>query len=178
MFSKIQRFDDKVLDRIVKINRPYINRLMILFTWAGNFGLVWWMICLPFLTSRNLRYIGVNYVYGLSIAHLTGQILIKNLVKRARPCHSLDDDDLIVERPRYYSFPSGHTTASFAFVAVTFFRCSLLMFVLVFILASLIAFSRIYLRVHYFTDVFCGMILGLICGSFSVFLINQIYLIS
>ena len=101
-------------------------------------------------------------MFGLAWAHLMGEIIIKHIVKRVRPCHTLDDDEQLIDRPRFYSFPSGHTTASFAMVGVAL------------MLAMLIAFSRIYLRVHYLTDVIAGMILGLTCGICSVLIFNTV----
>lgn len=173
MFGRLQQIDDRVLQRILKIHKPALDKTMIWFSKAGTFGTIWWLICVPFLFIPQWRLTGFNFIFSLCIAHLTGQIIIKNLVKRVRPCHSLDDDDLIVDRPRYYSFPSGHTGASFAMVGVALIRCRLLVFMPVLILASLISFSRIYLRVHYLTDVIAGAILGLVCGVGSVFIFNE-----
>ncbi len=174
MFGRIQNIDDRVLERILKIHRPALDKMMILFSKAGTFGTVWWMICLPFLFTRAWRLTGFNFVLGLCIAHLMGQIILKNIVKRTRPCHRLDDDDLIVDRPRYYSFPSGHTAASFAFVGVALIRCRLIIILPIILLASLISFSRVYLRVHYLTDVIAGVLLGLVCGVCSVALFNSV----
>ena len=103
-----------------------------------------------------------------------GEIIIKHIVKRVRPCHTLDDDEQLIDRPRFYSFPSGHTTASFAMVGVALMRCKVITFMPILMLAMLIAFSRIYLRVHYLTDVIAGMILGLTCGICSVLIFNTV----
>lgn len=175
MFGKIQRIDDRVLERIIKIHRPTLDKIMILFSKAGTFGTVWWLICLPFLFNQKWRMTGINFILALSIAHLMGQIILKNIVKRTRPCHKLDDDDLIVDRPRYYSFPSGHTAASFAMVGVALLRCSFYTFLPILVLASIISFSRIYLRVHYLTDVLVGAVLGLCCGICSVAIFNAAF---
>lgn len=175
MFGKIQKIDDRVLERIIKIHRPALNKIMILFSKAGTFGTVWWLICLPFLSNQKWRTTGINFILALCIAHLMGQIILKNIVKRARPCHKLDDDDLIVDRPRYYSFPSGHTAASFAMVGVALIRCRMITFLPILILAALISFSRIYLRVHYLTDVVVGALLGLTCGICSVVIFNAAF---
>ena len=113
-------------------------------------------------------------MFGLAWAHLMGEIIIKHIVKRVRPCHTLDDDEQLIDRPRFYSFPSGHTTASFAMVGVALMRCKVITFMSILMLAMLIAFSRIYLRVHYLTDVIAGMILGLTCGICSVLIFNTV----
>lgn len=175
MFETLQSLDDRVLDRIINIHRPKLDKIMILFSKCGTGGTIWWAICFPFLVSNEWRATGINFILGLCIAHLCGQIIIKNIVKRPRPCHKLDDDDLIVDRPRYYSFPSGHTAASFAFAGVSLLRCQVITFIPIIILASLISFSRIYLRVHYLTDVLAGLVLGLICGIGSVYLFNAVF---
>ena len=162
MFGRIQNIDNRVLDNISRIHKPALNKIMITASRAGNAGIVWWAICLPFLINSNWRATGANFVFGLAWAHLMGEIIIKHIVKRVRPCHTLDDDEQLIDRPRFYSFPSGHTTASFAMVGVAL------------MLAMLIAFSRIYLRVHYLTDVIAGMILGLTCGICSVLIFNTV----
>lgn len=174
MFGRIQNIDNRVLDNISRIHKPALNKIMITASRAGNSGIVWWAICLPFLINSNWRATGANFVFGLAWAHLMGEIIIKHIVKRVRPCHTLDDDEQLIDRPRSYSFPSGHTTASFAMVGVALMRCKVITFMPILMLAMLIAFSRIYLRVHYLTDVIAGMILGLTCGICSVLIFNTV----
>lgn len=174
MFGRIQNIDNRVLDNISRIHKPALNKIMITASRACNAGIVWWAICLPFLINSNWRATGANFVFGLAWAHLMGEIIIKHIVKRVRPCHTLDDDEQLIDRPRFYSFPSGHTTASFAMVGVALMRCKVITFMPILMLAMLIAFSRIYLRVHYLTDVIAGMILGLTCGICSVLIFNTV----
>lgn len=174
MFGRIQNIDNRVLDNISRIHKPALNKIMITASRAGNAGIVWWAICLLFLINSNWRATGANFVFGLAWAHLMGEIIIKHIVKRVRPCHTLDDDEQLIDRPRFYSFPSGHTTASFAMVGVALMRCKVITFMPILMLAMLIAFSRIYLRVHYLTDVIAGMILGLTCGICSVLIFNTV----
>ena len=66
-----------------------------------------------------------------------------------------------VENWLYDSFPSGHTTAGFAF----FFAIALCLrqrkiAILFFMAALAVGFSRIYLSQHFLLDVFAGSILG------------------
>ena len=174
MFGRIQNIDNRVLDNISRIHKPALNKIMITASRAGNAGIVWWAICLPVRINSNWRATGANFVIGLAWAHLMGEIIIKHIVKRVRPCHTLDDDEQLIDRPRFYSFPSGHTTASFAMVGVALMRCKVITFMPILMLAMLIAFSRIYLRVHYLTDVIAGMILGLTCGICSGLNFNSV----
>ena len=90
-------------------------------------------------------------------------VLLKPLVGRARPFQSDGSVALLVSSPGDFSFPSGHTGASFAAAAVMFFgRSSLWGWALA--LAALIAFSRLYLYVHYPSDVLAGALLGILTG--------------
>lgn len=168
MFRRIQNIDDIVIVRIAKLHSPIKNKIMIAFSTAGNMGLVWFAICLPFLINAPWRATGANIIFGLCVAHLMGEIIIKHIVRRTRPCHDLKDEEQIINKPKYYSFPSGHTTASFSVVGVTMLRCNEPVILSVLCLALLIGFSRLYLRVHYLSDVVAGACLGLICGWASV----------
>ena len=172
MFGRIQSIDNKVLESIGKLHKPTLNRIMITASRAGNFGIIWWIICLIFISYPRWRTTGFNMVLGLSIAHISGEMILKHIVKRVRPCHKLDDDEQLINRPRFYSFPSGHTTASFSVVGVAILRCGLISFLPILVIAMLIGFSRLYLRVHYLTDVVVGMLLGFVCGISSVLLFN------
>jgi len=175
MLERIQYIDDIVLNWVGKLHSPVRNKIMAAITSLGNKGIIWFALCIPFLIYEPLRLIGANILVGLAIAHLSGEIIIKHIVCRVRPCHKLDEDQLIIKKPKYYSFPSGHTTASFSVVAVTALRCPLYVSIPVCIMALLIGFSRIYLRVHYLTDVLVGLVLGLICGILSVQIFNATF---
>ncbi len=70
---------------------------------------------------------------------------------------------LLIEAPKDFSFPSGHTGASFAAAAALFFVGSR-GWIPAAVLAALIGFSRLYLYVHYPTDVLAGALLGIAAG--------------
>jgi undecaprenyl-diphosphatase len=173
MFKKIQRIDDKVVDNIIKYRSPWKNRIMIAASSAGNGGLIWFAFCMPFLIYGPWRLTGANIIFGLAITQFMCEVIIKHIVKRERPVWHLADDEQLIHRPKYYSFPSGHTTASFSVVAVTALRCGPWTVAFVLACAILIAFSRVYLRVHYLSDVIVGVLLGLLFGSISVALFNN-----
>ena len=76
MFGRIQNIDNRVLDNISRIHKPALNKIMITASRAGNAGIVWWAVCLPFLINSNWRATGANFVFGLAWAHLMGEIII------------------------------------------------------------------------------------------------------
>jgi membrane-associated phospholipid phosphatase len=85
---------------------------------------------------------------------------VKLLVRRPRP--QLEGLPPLGRAPSSLSFPSGHTTASFACaVALTRIDASAAP---LFVLASLIALGRPYLGMHYPSDVIGGALLGTALG--------------
>jgi undecaprenyl-diphosphatase len=78
-----------------------------------------------------------------------------------------------VATPHDFSFPSGHTIASFeAATALALHNKKLGIPAL--ILAGLIAFSRLYLYVHYPTDVIVSIFLGIAFAFISTWLVKKI----
>jgi len=104
-------------------------------------------------------------ILNLLFVYLTS-VVFKNLFRRSRPLYNL------IEKPKDFSFPSGHTMCSVAFYGMLIYLVNkrlknkyLKVFInTCFVLTIIIiAFSRIYLNVHYFSDVVGGFILGIIC---------------
>ena len=91
--------------------------------------------------------------------------LLKNLVAETRPYDVANFTDLIVKKPKDYSFPSGHTAASFAAVTALFMSRKKLLGAISCVIAILIAFSRMYLYVHFPTDIIGGIVVGVASRS-------------
>ena len=151
MFKKIQKLDDKVIDNIIKYRSPLKNRIMIAASSAGNMGIIWFAICMPFLIYAPWRPTGVNIIFSLAFTQLLCEVILKHIVRRERPVWKLPDQEQLIHRPKYYSFPSGHTSASFCVVAVAFFRCQ-----------PLVVLIILFLRFHAYTS---GFITSPMCWS-------------
>lgn len=168
MLDRIKVWDKNVLVHISKKRTPKLNKIMIFVTTVGNHGYIWFAFSVPFLLMNRWRLTGFTMLLSMCFTWLIGEIAIKHLVGRVRPCNSaFEKDDLLIKNPPHYSFPSGHTTSSFAVSTVMFFMCPNA-FVPVLLFACLMGFSRMYLLVHYPTDVFAGVILGIVCGIAAV----------
>jgi membrane-associated phospholipid phosphatase len=100
--------------------------------------------------------------------------LLKNLVARTRPYDVANFTDLIVKKPKDYSFPSGHTAASFAAVTALFMRKEKLLGSIACVVAVFIAFSRMYLYVHFPTDILGGIVVGVASGVAAGFILRAI----
>lgn len=165
MLNKIQKLDNLIVERIAHIHTPFLNRIMVLFTKLGNGAFIWFItLCFPFLLTKKGRETGVYLTLALGVTYIAGEIVIKHIIGRMRPSSKLEDDELIIKRPKDYSFPSGHTASSFTAFAVMLMRCHIYIWLPVLIVAIIIGFSRMYLRVHYLSDVVCGAVLGVLSG--------------
>lgn len=171
MFTKIRQWDSKALEVIIKSRKNWLNKVMIFVTTIGNHGTIWFLLAIPLLFFDRFRRTGISIILAMAVAFLCGEIIIKHIVRRNRPCKMVEKDKLLIKRPIDYSFPSGHSTSSFAVFTVICFTLPELC-IPVFILACMIAFSRMYLQVHYPSDVACGIMIGILCGICSVKYLN------
>ena len=167
LFSLLaEHFDLPVLDWIAaNLWCPALDAIMPVITALGDAGIFWMAIAAALLLSRKTRRVGV----GMGIAMLTGLLLcnatLKPLCQRPRPYDYQYDVfgkliPLIIERQHDFSFPSGHTIASFEAAGVIALN-NKKWGIGALVLACLIAFSRLYLYVHYPTDVLVSIVLGL-----------------
>ena len=167
LFSLLaEGFDLPILDWIAaNIWCPALDAAMPVITALGNAGIFWMVVAAALLLNRKTRRVGV----GMGIAMVAGLLLcnatLKPLCQRPRPYDYQYDVfgkmiPLIIERQHDFSFPSGHTIASFEAAGVIALN-NKKWGIGALLLAGLIAFSRLYLYVHYPTDVLVSIVLGL-----------------
>lgn len=149
------------------LHTPVLDRIMILATAAGDNGLIWILLSLLFLINKKTRHIGITVLIALILSTVLGEGLVKNIIQRPRPYAEFPWVHLLIGESSTYSFPSGHTTSSFA-VAYVLSRYFKRFSPVIWITAILIAFSRLYLFMHYPSDLAAGVILGLICGKIAI----------
>ncbi|MGV8984005.1 phosphatase PAP2 family protein [Clostridium sp.] len=174
MISLIQKFDSSILLYIKdNMHGPIMDKIMVTSTYLGNGGIVWIMIIAVLMINKKYRRIGFMALGALILSTILGDVVLKNVVKRVRPSATIPSINLLIAKPLSYSFPSGHTTSSFAVAGVLARYLKNYAFEF-FSLASLIAFSRLYLSVHYPTDILGGIVLGLVCSGIIIFLFDKI----
>ena len=163
MLNKLKNMDNKVVVNVKKLHRDNLNKFMIIITKLGNNGMIWFAVAIPFLINRGYRNVGMKIILALLLSGFIGEILIKHMVARVRPSKFLLQEEMLIKEPITYSFPSGHTSSSFA-AACMLAACFGPISVPAFVFAVLMGFSRVYLRVHYLTDVLAGAVLGSVCS--------------
>ena len=151
-----EKFRGNVMDKAV----PFITKF-------GDKGIFWLTCGTVLIFTKKYRKCGVAMISAISGGFVIGNLIIKNAVKRSRPCWISPLSDMLIAVPSDYSFPSGHSTASFA-GAVVLFRYNRKLGIPALALASLVAFSRMYLYAHFPTDVVAGSLLGIAMGTMAV----------
>lgn len=146
---------------------------MVFITTLGNAGAVWLLLGGALLAVPKTRRIGAAVLLAVGLEVLLCSGVLKPFVARLRPCDVNPTVQLLISRPADYSFPSGHTGASFAAASALWFsRCRGRTAAV--LLACAIAFSRLYLYVHYPSDVLAGALLGILCGRAAVAAVHRV----
>ncbi len=144
-----------------------------IITFLGNGGWFWIVLTLVgFIHKKTRRYAFIS-AFALICCLVFGNLILKPCIARIRPFDVQTGIQLLVEKPNDYSFPSGHTQASFATATAVFFRDKRWGIVAL-ALATLIAFSRMYLYVHYPTDILAGVAFGVGYAIIGKLLIDYI----
>ena len=130
-----------LLDALQCIHTPVLDKLMVGVTFLGDAGWFWIALGVLLLFTKKYRKTGILILTALCFSALFANLMLKPLVARERPCWINESVHLLVAMPKDYSFPSGHTQASFA-SATAIFHVNKKAGVCAFILAVLIAFSR------------------------------------
>lgn len=164
----------QILDALQTIHTPLLDKCMIAITSLGNAGIIWIVLAIALLIYPKTRKTGVILAAALIVDVILCNGILKNLVARTRPFDVNTTVQLIVARPHDYSFPSGHTAASFASVAALYMAGEKKGWKIALVVAILIAFSRLYLYVHYPTDVLGGIVFGIISGVLGYYIVKKI----
>ena len=152
-----------------------LNGVWKFITFLGDGGWFWIVSGLILLIPKKTRRVGLTALISLAFCALITNVALKNIVARTRPFDAIEAIKPLVPRPMGYSFPSGHTCASFA-CALIYLRMAPKKYgVGAVVLATLIAFSRLYVGVHYPGDVLGGFIVALIGSSVVYYIMNRYY---
>ena len=150
----------------------FLDAVVPVVTKLGDYGVLWILLTIVLLAFPKTRKAGLATACALLLELLLCNLLIKPLVARERP-YTYRELQLLIPSLKDYSFPSGHTAASFAVSSALFFRKNRL-WIPVFALSVLLGFTRLYLYVHFPSDVLCGALLGVLVGFLGCLLANRL----
>ena len=158
------------------LGSPFFDRFFELVTHLGDGGVFWIILTVVFLCFKKTRVMGICMGMSLLLGLIFGNLIMKNLFQRTRPFYydsaSVGLEDLLIDEPHDYSFPSGHTLASFN-GAISIFLHNKKWGAAALVLAALIAFSRLYLFVHFPTDILGGILLAAACSLVSYYIMKH-----
>ena len=155
-------FEFTILDMLQGFRTPAFDNFILIITSLANY--VWYVLIIGFLLNKSTRKLGVILAVAMILQYLVNGGVLKHLFARVRPCNVDTTVELLVKRPKGFSFPSGHSAAAFCAVGVLYGAKIKRLLLPSFILACLIAFSRLYLYVHFPTDVLAGALCGFFIG--------------
>lgn len=171
--QSVQNLDGEILLQIQQhLRTDMLTPFMKIVTFLGNGGWFWILCAVVLLAVPKTRKTGYAAVLSLIFGVIVTNLLLKNIVARPRPFAEIEALIPLIAKPTDFSFPSGHTTASFA-VALVMLRMLPKKFgIPAVVLAALVAFSRLYLGVHYPTDVLTGFVIALVGSMLSVWIVR------
>lgn len=174
-----EHYDLPILDWIqANLRSDFLDSVMPIITYFGEDGIFWIACAVILMLIPRQRKAGFSMGLALLMGLIVCNMTLKPMIMRIRPYdYQLEyfgvEIALLIEAQHDYSFPSGHTIASFE-------ACAALMYynkklgIPATILACLIAFSRMYLYVHYPTDVLVSIVLGVFLGLFATWIVENV----
>lgn len=147
---------------------PILDRSMIFLSALGDKGMLWigigvGMLLLGVVKGQIWQRRGLLVLLSLAANALLCNVLLKPLVGRSRP-YDLLGYEILIRPLGDASFPSGHTSASFA-AATALYAINRRWGLAAYLLATLIGLSRLYLGVHFPTDVLAGALFGVLAAK-------------
>ena len=174
-----ESFDLPILDWIQSnLQCGFLDTVMPLITVLGDGGAFWIACAVLMILLKKYRKAGFSAGLALIFGLLICNIYLKPTVARIRPYDYQEQlgimINLLIDKEHSFSFPSGHTIASFEAATAILLRHKKLGTAAM-ILAVLIAFSRMYLYVHYPTDVIVSVFLGIGLALLASFIVNKVW---
>lgn len=171
-------FDLPILDWIQEnLKNAFLDVVMPIITMFGDGGIFWIACAVILLCIPKTRKTGLGMGFALIMGLIVCNVTLKPLVGRIRPYDFQEQLGVVIplltERMHDYSFPSGHTIASFEAATVLLINNKKLG-IPAMILAVLIAFSRLYLYVHYPTDVIFSVFAGILFAFLGNWLAGKV----
>ena len=170
-------FDLPILDWIqANIQCAFLDTTMPVITHMGSAGFLI-VFAVFMMLLKKYRKTGFSVALAMVFGLVICNIILKPGIHRIRPYDYQEQMgimiNLLIEKQHDFSFPSGHTIATFEAATAIFLNHKKLGTVCL-VLASVIAFSRLYLYIHYPTDVFTSIVLGVVLAILANWVVGKV----
>ena len=155
------------------LRSEFFAPLWTFITTTGNGGLIWIALTCFLLAFKKTRKVGAMCAISLIFSFIFTNLLIKPFVARVRPYEVIEGLAILIAKPHDFSFPSGHSSASFAVAWIMFRKLPKRFGIPALLYACLMAFSRLYVGVHYPTDVIGGIVLGILYAMAAMWTVEH-----
>ena len=162
----------------------FLNYVFPLITHLGDAGIFWILLTAVLLCFKKTRMAACFSAGALVGSLLLNNLLLKPLVARVRPYKAHSEVILLknaalpklfqIKEATDFSFPSGHSAASFASSVAMCRSLPRKWAVTLIVVACLIAFSRLYIGIHYPSDVLAGILDGILLGILANIIGNAV----
>ena len=163
----------QILNLIANMRTDLLDTILPMISSFGDKGIGWIVLSVILTCIPRYRKAGITMGLALIFCLLIGNMTLKPLIARPRPYTYFPEMTLLIAPLADFSFPSGHTFASFA-SATTLFLYHKKAGIAAYILAAIIAFTRLYLYVHFPSDVIAGMLLGIFSGWLAYQIVQSV----
>lgn len=167
-------FEVQILLWIQENLRGFMDAFWVAITSLADKGWFWILLAVMLLIFKKTRMVGVTMLVSLIINHFMTNMLLKDLFGRPRPYNVSAELETLIKQLSSYSFPSGHTSSSFAAAFIMYRMLPKKAGIPALVLAAMIGFSRMYVGVHYPTDVLGGIVVAFMSSVWAHYLVQMI----
>ena len=155
----------------VTLQNTFFDWLMPFITKKEHWFPVWGAIVILMIWKggKEGRIIILLVIPLILLSDQISSSFLKPLVGRIRPCNTLENINLLVNKSKAFSFPSAHAANFFALATYFgyYYRKYIWWFMFV---AAMVALSRVFVGVHYPFDIMAGGVIGAFCAYVVIYL--------
>lgn len=176
MMEMLTNMDGNLLVWIQEnVRVEFLNGFWEFVTSLADGGILWIILGVSALIFKRTRPVGIAMLLALIINHVATNVILKDIFQRPRPFVTFSEIIPLIDKPGSFSFPSGHTSTSFAAAFAIFFMEKSKKYAIPgIVIAAMIGFSRMYVGVHYPGDILGGIVVGILSAFVASIIVKKV----